>query len=120
MQPLSILSLQAVISAIALSPIPIPLGVLGKGLVIDFPGTSLAKEVEYVAWDGLGREAANSAKRGLSLTLPADGDALLGPATVGLRAGGSRLVWFSAETLEIDLGGVFPPKTDAILWVVGK
>ncbi|RYG49380.1 hypothetical protein EON79_01510 [bacterium] len=120
MSPLGFISLQALVSASALCPVPIPIGVLGSALAFDFPTGTPAKEVEYVAWDGLGRETANSAKRGLSLTLPAEGDTLLGPATVGLGAGGTRLVWFSAETLTIDLGGIFPPKTDAILWVTGK
>lgn len=101
-------------------PVPVPLASMGPALVMDWPGAGAAHEVEYVAWDGLGRETANSAKRGLSFAFPADGDALLGPATVGMKAGGTRLVWIPAEAVPSDLGGIFPPKTDALLWLVGK
>ena len=111
---------QAILSARAMAPIPVPLGILGSGVAIDYPGQGPATSVEFVAWDGLGREAANSEKRGLNVELPADGDALLEPSTVGLRAGGRRFVWIAAESLPGDLGGVFPPRTDALIWIVAR
>ncbi|CAN5647191.1 hypothetical protein BH11ARM2_BH11ARM2_11610 [soil metagenome] len=114
------LPIGSLISAMFLWPVPVPLVGMGSSLVVDWPGSGPAHEVEYIAWDGLGRESANSTKRGLPFTLPATGDALLEGATLGLTSGGMRFVWTFAEALPPDLGGIFPPHTDAILWLVGK
>ena len=113
--------MQGILSLLTLTPVPVPLIVSGPAVGFDFPsGTRPASSVEFIAWDGLGREVANSEKRGLGVELPADADPFLGPATAELTAGGTRLLWFAAETLPADLGGVFPSKTDAVIWVVGR
>jgi hypothetical protein len=88
---------------------------VGEGLPLRIGDVA---SVRYAAKDGLGREIANSDKRGLAFTFeignpPAD--AILVQATYGMRLGGERVVWIPAEAVGQGFGGLIPAKTDVRL-----
>lgn len=83
----------------------------------DVAGASDVVTVSYRAVDGLGRDVADSDRRGLPLTFQIGGpltDPILEPAVRGLRPGGGQVVWIPADAGQ-DFGSIVPPRTDLTL-----
>ncbi len=80
------------------------------------PGDLLT--LSYQVEDGLGRQIANSDRRGLLYTIAygePGGDPLLTTALEGMRAGGERSTWFGREAIGTSAGDLIPPNTEILV-----